>query len=136
MGVDAKVIENTFNEYNACGRGEVKDKYLKVKFPNANFTMNEVYHVIVITPLVHYTMGGIGISPVAEVLVNDNTIIPGLFAAGEVCGGVHGINRLGGTSLLDCVVYGRVAGRSASKYLLNSTIIDLKKVKAGQSIQA
>lgn len=45
--------------------------------------------------------------------------IPGLFAAGEVAGGVHGANRLGGSSLLGCVVFGRVAGDSASKYLFN-----------------
>jgi len=45
--------------------------------------------------------------------------IVGLYAAGETAGGVHGINRLGGNSLLDCVVYGRVSGRSACKYLLS-----------------
>jgi len=62
-------------------------------------------------------MGGIKISPNGEVL-KDGKPIPGLYAAGEVAGGVHGKNRLGGNSLLDCVVYGRVTGREITKYLL------------------
>lgn len=62
-------------------------------------------------------MGGLKISPDGEVLSKGKPI-PGLFAAGEVAGGVHGKNRLGGNSLLDCVVYGRVSGRAATKYLL------------------
>ena len=54
--------------------------------------------------------------------VNGDTPIPGLYAGGEVCGGVHGINRLGGNSLLDCVVFGRLSGRQACKFLLNRSI--------------
>lgn len=60
-------------------------------------------------------MGGISISPTAEVLDASGKPIAGLFAAGEVIGGVHGKNRLGGSSLLEAVVFGRVAGESASK---------------------
>jgi len=87
--------------------------------------MTEELHVIVITPLIHYTMGGIEINNKSEVINTKGKVIPGLFAAGEVAGGVHGKNRLGGTSLLDCVVYGRVSGRSACKYLLNSSLTNL-----------
>ena len=54
-------------------------------------------------------MGGLEITPEAEIKSAQGPI-PGLFAAGEICGGVHGANRLGGSSLLGCVVYGRVAG--------------------------
>jgi len=57
--------------------------------------------------------------------------IKNLFAAGEVVGGVHGKNRLGGNSLLDCVVYGRVCGRSACKSLLEQTIENIVTVKSG-----
>jgi succinate dehydrogenase/fumarate reductase flavoprotein subunit len=63
-------------------------------------------------------MGGIEITVDAEALNGQGKVIPGLFATGEVLGGVHGKNRLGGNSLLDCVVYGRVSGRAASKYVL------------------
>ena len=63
-------------------------------------------------------MGGLKISPLAEVMAGNNPI-PGLYATGEVCGGVHGKNRLGGNSLLDCVVYGRVSGNTASAFLFS-----------------
>merc|ERR1712125_168616 len=59
--------------------------------------------------------------------------IPGLYAAGEIAGGVHGNNRLGGNSLLDCVVFGRVAGKAACKYILGDDIrdVDLKELSGG-----
>lgn len=62
-------------------------------------------------------MGGIQIDEHSQVL-SPKGVIPGLFACGEVAGGVHGANRLGGSSLLGCVVYGRVAGATAASYLL------------------
>ena len=66
-------------------------------------------------------MGGIKINTDAEVMGND-FVVPGLYAAGEVTGGVHGKNRLGGNSLLECVVFGRIAGRSAAKFMLKTNI--------------
>jgi len=65
-------------------------------------------------------MGGLEIDPEARVLVRGGAPLPGLFAAGEVAGGVHGANRLGGSSLLGCVVFGRVAGDTAAAYLLQN----------------
>lgn len=59
-------------------------------------------------------MGGIKVSTKSEVMT-ENAPIPGLWAAGEVMGGTHGKNRLGGNSLLDCVVFGRIAGKEAIK---------------------
>jgi len=67
-------------------------------------------------------MGGIKVNTDAQVQKPNNEIIPGLFACGEVVGGVHGRNRLGGSSLLDCVVFGRVSGKSAAKYCLNTML--------------
>jgi succinate dehydrogenase/fumarate reductase flavoprotein subunit len=72
------------------------------------------------TPVLHYTMGGLEIDPEARVLAPGGVPLPGLFAAGEVAGGVHGANRLGGSSLLGCVVFGRVAGDTAAAYLLQN----------------
>jgi len=77
---------------------------------------NEPYYVAIVTPVIHYCMGGLEISPDGEVLKEDGKV-PGLYAAGEIAGGIHGNNRLGGSSLLDCVVFGRVAGRAAAKYI-------------------
>ncbi|KAJ1568955.1 Osmotic growth protein 1, partial [Nowakowskiella sp. JEL0078] len=70
---------------------------------------NDSFWVAIVCPVLHFTMGGIQIDEKSQVL-GQNGIISGLFAAGEVAGGVHGANRLGGSSLLACVVYGRVAG--------------------------
>lgn len=83
--------------------------------------MNDFFHVAIMTPVLHYTMGGLEIDPESRVLGRDGKPIPGLFAAGEVAGGVHGANRLGGSSLLGCVVFGRVSGDSAAAYLLQTT---------------
>ena len=83
--------------------------------------MNDFFHVALMTPVLHYTMGGLEIDPESRVIGADGTPIPGLFAAGEVGGGVHGANRLGGSSLLGCVVFGRVAGDSAAAYLLHNS---------------
>ena len=62
--------------------------------------MDDHFHVALMTPVLHYTMGGLNIDPQSRVLDTKGKIIPGLFASGEVAGGVHGANRLGGSSLL------------------------------------
>ncbi|RNE95120.1 putative NADH-dependent fumarate reductase, partial [Trypanosoma conorhini] len=88
------------------------------------------FYVAFVTPSVHYTMGGCLISPAAEIQMegSDSSFfghrrpILGLFGAGEVTGGVHGRNRLGGNSLLECVVFGRIAGdRAAHAVSRNAT---------------
>merc|ERR1719262_1611979 len=80
------------------------------KFPT------EPFYVAIITPVIHYCMGGLETTVKGE-CVRNGTALPGLYVAGEAAGGVHGNNRLGGNSLLDCVVYGRVAGRFCATYM-------------------
>merc|ERR1712166_645819 len=77
--------------------------------------------------------GGLEVSPNAEVLAGNAEAISGLWAVGEVAGGVHGNNRLGGNSLLDCVVFGRVTGVAATKYILGGDVkkVDLKELTGG-----
>ncbi|KAI0383362.1 Flavocytochrome c [Hypomontagnella monticulosa] len=75
-----------------------------------------------VTPVVHFTMGGVAFDTQARVLRSSEgglTPIPGLWAAGEITGGIHGANRLGGSSLLECAVFGRIAGTEAAKSLMN-----------------
>ena len=72
-------------------------------------------YAVQISPGIHHCMGGVKINTNAEVIGKDGNPIPGLFAAGEVTGGVHGGNRLGGNAVADFVVFGRIAGASASK---------------------
>merc|ERR1719247_4089554 len=78
-------------------------------------------------------MGGLEIDVNGAVLGKTGKAIPGLYCAGEVAGGVHGNNRLGGNSLLDCVVFGRVSGKAATKYILGSDMkpVDLKSISGG-----
>ena len=72
------------------------------------------YYAIRVKPAIHHTMGGIRVDADMHVLRNDDTPVPGLFAAGEVTGGVHGANRLGGNGVADIVVNGKIAGRGAA----------------------
>ena len=74
------------------------------------------YYAIKIAPGIHHTMGGLKINTDAQVLDTDGSIIPGLYAAGETTGGVHGGNRIGGNAACDFVVFGRIAGSNASAY--------------------
>ncbi|MDO4632504.1 MAG: flavocytochrome c [Eubacteriales bacterium] len=75
------------------------------------------YYAIKIAPGIHHTMGGVKINTSAEVINTDGEVIPGLFAAGEVTGGVHGGNRIGGNAVADIVVFGRIAADSAVAYV-------------------
>merc|ERR1712127_694349 len=83
---------------------------------------SEPFYVAIITPVIHYCMGGLEIDCDSAVISASGKAIPGLYAAGEVAGGVHGNNRLGGNSLLDCVVFGRVAGAHCAKYMLGAGV--------------
>lgn len=75
------------------------------------------FYAALCAPAIHHTMGGVKINTATEVLKEDGTAIPGLFAAGEVTGGVHGANRLGGNAVTDIVVFGRIAGTAAEDYV-------------------
>ena len=99
MGIPASQLRKTFEDYTAGAKSK-KDPFGKKFFHNADFRMDDVFHVAIMTPVLHYTMGGLEIDPESRVLQDGGKPIPGLFAAGEVAGGVHGANRLGGSSLL------------------------------------
>jgi fumarate reductase flavoprotein subunit len=73
------------------------------------------YYAIEVEPVIHHTMDGIRINPQAEVVNQAGKAIPGLYAAGEVTGGVHGGNRLGGNAITDIIVFGQIAGTSAAR---------------------
>lgn len=73
------------------------------------------FYIQKVTPSIHHTMGGLVINQDANVLDEKGNIIPGLFAAGEVTGGIHGTNRLGGNAITDVVVFGRIAGKNITK---------------------
>jgi len=133
IGCSADTLKTTFDMYNECAKKST-DEYGKKFFANTPCVMDEEYYVSIVTPVLHYTMGGISISEDAEVIDANNKPVPGVFAAGEVTGGVHGKNRLGGNALLECVVIGRVAGRSAAQYLLRSAISSITPNRLSNSL--
>lgn len=117
IGCGEAALKKTFDEYNEIAKGNKKDPWNKKYFHNMPVEVNDTFHVAVMEPVLHFTMGGMEINDKAQVLNKDGGAFEALFACGELAGGVHGANRLGGSSLLGCVVYGRVAGASASEYL-------------------
>jgi len=114
IGVDGAALAETMNTWNGYVEAKNDPDFGRTSFANPLDTAP--YYAIKVTAGVHHTMGGLKINTNTEVLNENGEIIPGLFAAGEVTGGVHGANRLGGTAVSDFVVFGRIAGAAASKY--------------------
>lgn len=138
MGVLLQTLEKTFHHYNRAAKGDNPDQFGKKFFPATPFSFSaaEKYHVSFITRVLHFTMGGVKINDKTQVIHADGkkeTPFKGLYAAGEVAGGVHGHNRLGGSSLLACVVYGRLAADQAASFLLRqlshaSAVLRLRQI--------
>merc|ERR1740133_873347 len=101
----------------ASGKTGSGKKFYHNMLPGSAVAKEEFY-VAIITPVIHYCMGGLEIDVNSACLNTSGKAITGLYAAGEVAGGVHGNNRLGGNSLLDCVTFGRVSGAHAANYML------------------
>ena len=115
MGVDATAFAATMEKWNACVEAGKDEEFARTSFANPLNTAP--YYAIKVTAGVHHTMGGLTINANTEVLAEDGSVIPGLYAAGEVTGGVHGANRLGGNAVADFTVFGRIAGQQASAYV-------------------
>ena len=114
MGVDETAFAETMKTWNGYVEAKNDPDFGRTSFANPLDTAP--YYAIKVTAGVHHTMGGLKINTNTEVLKADGSVIPGLFAAGEVTGGVHGANRLGGNAVADFTVFGRIAGKAASDY--------------------
>ena len=114
MGVDGAALAETMNNWNGYVEAKNDPDFGRTSFANPLNTAP--YYAVKVTAGVHHTMGGLKINPNTEVLNENGEVIPGLFAAGEVTGGVHGANRLGGNAVADFTVFGRIAGAAASDY--------------------
>lgn len=134
IGCGEAALKKTFDEYNLIADGKKKDPWNKRFFHNMPFQLNDEFHVALMEPVLHFTMGGIEIDEHAQVLNSEQKPFNGLYACGELAGGVHGANRLGGSSLLGCVVYGRVAGDSASQHLFQKVITNGSSTAASQRL--
>ncbi|BFZ55956.1 Osmotic growth protein [Savitreella phatthalungensis] len=136
IGCTPEHLAETFKKYSEIADGKQKDPWNKRFFHNAPYTMDDdTWHVALMEPVLHYTMGGVEINDQSQVINEQGKPIEGLFACGELAGGVHGANRLGGSSLLGCVVFGRVAGDSASSYLLQTLSTGTAAARLGQVSQ-
>lgn len=115
IGVNGEALEKTINTYNGYFKAQ-EDKDFGRRVLAGELTTGPFYAVEV-APAIHHTMGGIRINTNAEVINNSGNVVEGLFAAGEVTGGVHGGNRLGGNAVADITIFGRIAGKSASNFV-------------------
>ena len=115
IDVDPATLAETLANWNKC----VADKN-DAEFGRTTGMDNDLstppYYAIKIAPGIHHTMGGVHIDTGAHVIDLNGKVIPGLFAAGEVVGGVHGGNRLGGNAVADIVVFGRISSASAVEW--------------------
>ena len=114
MGVDAAAFAETMEKWNGYVEAKNDPDFGRTSFANPLNTAP--YYAVKVTAGVHHTMSGLKINANTEVLNEKGEVIPGLFAAGEVTGGVHGANRLGGNAVADFTVFGRIAGAAASDY--------------------
>jgi len=115
MGVDPAVFVKTMEDWNAACAAQKDEAFGRLSFASPLDTAP--YYAIKVAPGIHHTMGGVKIDPQAEVLTPEKKPIPGLFAAGEVTGGVHGGNRIGGNAVADIITFGRISANSALKYI-------------------
>jgi flavocytochrome c len=107
-------LEQTAMEYNRSIAEARPDPFDKHPVQAIRPLAVPPYYAVRLWPKVHYTPGGVGINPQAQVVDLYSRPIPRLFAAGEVCGGIHGASRLGSTALTECIVFGRIAGQQAA----------------------
>lgn len=113
FGIDTAELKNTVDKYNSYVE-EGKDPEFNKRSLPSKLEVGPFY-ILKAAPAVHHTMGGIEINENAQVLNKDGKIIEGLYAAGEVTGGIQGSNRLGSNALADITVFGRIAGQNAAK---------------------
>ena len=116
-GMNPDNLQAAVDGYNAVVRGEKEDEFGFVANNKADVEMTEgPWYACKKVPTVHHTMGGLKIDVKTEVLDTNGNVIPGLYAAGEVTGGIHGSNRLGGNAIADCMTFGREAGAEAAAH--------------------
>ena len=114
MGVDEATLAKTIETWNSYVEAKEDPEFNRTSFAEK---LEGPFYALTVQPGIHHTMGGLKINTACEVLTESDEAIPGLYAAGEVTGGVHGANRLGGNAVADFIVFGRIAGQRAAEYL-------------------
>lgn len=116
IGIDPAVLVDTVTKYNQYVEDGFDPEFHKGAF---DFKVEKApFYATPRKPAVHHTMGGLKIDEGAHVLTKTGEVIPGLYAAGEVAGGIHAGNRLGGNALADIFTFGRIAGKNAAQNVM------------------
>ena len=115
INVDPSNLKQTVATWNQAVENHDDAEFGRTTGMDRGIT-NPGFFAIHIAPAIHYTMGGIHITSKTQVLDGNGDIIKGLFAAGEVAGGLHGNNRVGGNSIAETIVFGRQAGQQVALY--------------------
>lgn len=115
MEADEESLTKTMKDYTSAVEKGVDEEFDRAANTMVQSLAEGPYYAIPVTPSIHHTMGGLKIDPDTRVLSEDGKAIPGLYAAGELVGGVHGGNRIGGNAVLDIIVFGRIAGQTAAE---------------------
>ncbi|TDL50352.1 flavocytochrome c [Paenibacillus dendritiformis] len=116
IGVPADELTATLNTWNNAVKNKEDAEFGRTTAMD-NDLSGAPYYAIKIAPGIHYTMGGVKINTNTEVLNKDGQPIPGLFAAGELTGGLHGQNRIGGNSVAEIIIFGRQAGIKSAEFV-------------------
>lgn len=112
--IDPKALTATLSRFNGMVRAGTDTDYGKPLGPDVQPLETPPFYAMRFWPKVHYTMGGVQIDTGCRVITRDQQPIPGLFAAGEITGGIHGACRLGSCAITECIVMGRIAGQEAT----------------------
>lgn len=112
VNVPAENLQKALDDFNAHVKSKEPDAFGRTLYSDP--IDKGPFYAAARVPTVHHTMGGVKINKEAQVINAGGEIIPGLYAAGEVTGGIHGKNRLGGNALADILVFGRIAGKNAA----------------------
>ncbi len=113
--IPAEILIESIARYNTQQKAGVDDDFGRSAIEMTTTLETAPFYAVRVTPAIHHTMGGLSVDTETRVLKADGTPIPGLYAAGEVTGGLHGANRLGGNGVADIVVNGRLAGKAAAQ---------------------
>ena len=115
-GIPPVSLTQSLARYNAQQKAGVDEDFGRSATEMTAVLETSPFYAVRVTPAIHHTMGGLSVDTDTRVLKADGTPIPGLYAAGEVTGGLHGANRLGGNGVADIVVNGRLAGQAAARH--------------------
>ena len=116
--IDAAGLKKTIEAFNGYVKAKKDPEFGKMFVKEAQPIAEAPFYGARVWPKVHHTMGGVEINDKAQVIDLDGAVIAGLYAAGEITGGVHGGCRLGSVAIIDCLVFGRIAGKNAGQATL------------------